>query len=108
MRMMKVKTHFKDWTCDIDLKALSSNFYLDTTGFKKLVAKGDASEVFYFSTLPTSPPHNLECEATENQLTFTWAKPTNYPDSILEEKYLYNFYYDYPNHTENGNFSITF
>lgn len=47
-------------------------WYLGTT----LITDGETSDAFYFYTLPTSPPSDLECATTYDSLSLTWGNPT--------------------------------
>ena len=47
-------------------------WHLGTT----LITDGETSDEFYFYTLPTSPPSDLECATTYDSLSLTWGNPT--------------------------------
>ena len=55
-----------------------------------LIAKGDYSKEFYFYTLPTSPPLELECETSYDSVTPKWKNPTIGLKNGTEYKFIYN------------------
>ena len=56
-----------------------------------MIAEGETSDVFYFDTLPTSPPSNLKCESTSsNSLKLKWDNPTQGMEKITSYAFSYH------------------
>ena len=56
----------------IKLKNLFFFWFADTN----LITEGETSDEFYFYTLPSSVPANLECDADFETLSINWEDPT--------------------------------
>ena len=57
-----------------------------------MIAEGETSDVFYFDTLPTSPPSNLKCESTSsNSLKLKWDDPIQGMEWLDNYAFSYRF-----------------
>ena len=52
------------------------NYFINPILGTTLITDGETSDEFYFYTLPTSPPSDLECATTYDSLSLTWGNPT--------------------------------